>query len=196
MFADPNYSIQLERGFGETFQYLKEGWIALILVILAVRAGNGLYTCLVAVFAFLLVDDLFAAHSRAGEILGQALQLAPVLGLRARDMGELIVIGVAVVVLAIPIAVEFVRGDAQARSFWRSMVVLLVALAAFGVLFDAVHITLLSHPSWEAVLGTIEDGGEMIVMSLIFRLVFRAWHGSTRLLSEQHPATPSPALEH
>lgn len=195
MFADPNYSIQLERGFGETFQYLKEGWIALILVILAVRAGNGLYTCLVAVFAFLLVDDLFAAHSRAGEILGQALQLAPVLGLRARDMGELIVIGVAVVVLAIPIAVEFVRGDAQARSFWRSMVVLLVALAAFGVLFDAVHITLLSHPSWEAVLGTIEDGGE-IVMSLIFRLVFRAWHGSTKLLAEQHPATPSPASEH
>jgi len=110
-------------------------------------------------------------------------------------MGELIVIGVAVVVLAIPIAVEFVRGDAQARSFWRSMVVLLVALAAFGVLFDAVHITLLSHPSWEAVLGTIEDGGE-IVMSLIFRLVFRAWHGSTKLLAEQHPATPSPASEH
>ena len=91
-FADPNYSIQLERGFGETFQYLKEGWITLILVILAVRAGNGLYTCWVAVFAFLLVDDLFAAHSRAGEVLGQALQLTPVLGLRARDMGEFIAI--------------------------------------------------------------------------------------------------------
>ena len=128
----------LERGFGETFQYLKEGWIALALILVAIRAANGLYAGWAVLFGFLLVDDLFAARERLGKLIGFEFEFGRVLGLRPQDLGELIIIGLAVLVLGIPIAVDYFRGDFRARSFWRSMVPLLVALAAFGVLFDAI----------------------------------------------------------
>ncbi|MGH2381885.1 MAG: hypothetical protein ACRDG7_11790 [Candidatus Limnocylindria bacterium] len=181
VFADVNYSIGIERGFGETFQYLKEGWIALMLSVLAVRAANGLYAGWAVLFGLLLIDDLFAARERIGKIIGLELELSPVFGVRPQDLGELIVVGLAVLVLVIPLAADYLRGGPGARSLWRSMVVLLAALAAFGVVFDLVAVSLLSHPFWETVLGAIEEGGEMIVMSLIVRLVFDAWHGSTQV---------------
>ncbi len=168
----------LERGFGETFQYLKEGWIALALILVAIRAANGLYAGWAVLFGFLLVDDLFAARERLGKLIGFEFEFGRVLGLRPQDLGELIIIGLAMLVLGIPIAVDYFRGDFRARSFWRSMVPLLVALAAFGVLFDAIHVALRSDPSWDVIFGTIEEGGEMIVMSLILRLVFQTWHAS------------------
>ncbi|MFN2419640.1 MAG: hypothetical protein ABR593_12110 [Candidatus Limnocylindria bacterium] len=175
-FADLNYSIAAERGFGETFQYLKEGWIVLMFAVLGIRSANGMYASWTFLFGVLLVDDAFAARERIGKIIGLELDFASTFGLRPQDLGELIVIGLFAASFIVPIVVEYVLSREEARSFWRSMLWMLVALAAFGVLFDMIHITLLSHPVWENVLQTTEEAGEMIVMSFIVRFVFQAWH--------------------
>lgn len=175
-FADLSYSIGIERGFGETFQYIKEGWIVLMLVILAVRMRGPLYACWAALFGLLLADDLFIVRERIGMGIGLELDLGPLFGLRPQDIGELIVIGVFAALLVVPVISAQLLAGADARAFGRSMVLLVVAFVAFGGVFDMIHASVLSHPSWASVLGTVEEGGEMMVMSLIVRFVFQTWH--------------------
>jgi hypothetical protein len=175
-FADLSYSIGMERGFGETFQYFKEGWIVLMLVIIAVRMRGPLYVCWAAFFGLLLADDLFIVRERIGMGIGLELDLGPLFGLRPQDIGELIVIGVFAALLVVPVILAQLLAGADARAFGRSMVLLVVAFVAFGGVFDMIHASVLSHPSWASVLGTVEEDGEMIVMSLIVRFVFQAWH--------------------
>lgn len=175
-FADPSYSIGIERGFGETFQYIKLGWIVLMLVILAIRMNGFLYACWAAFFGLLLADDLFIVRERIGMGIGLELDLGPLLGLRPQDIGELIVIGVFAALLVVPVILAQLLAGADARAFGKSMVLLVAAFVAFGGVFDMIHASVLSHPSWASVLGTVEEGGEMIVMSLIVRFVFQTWH--------------------
>jgi uncharacterized protein with GYD domain len=58
---------------------------------------------------------------------------------------------------------------------------MLAALAAFGVGVDLIH-EMLPRGRWYDVVGIVEDGGEMVVMSFIVALVFasaaRAEHPS------------------
>ncbi|CAN5130511.1 hypothetical protein BH23CHL9_BH23CHL9_11050 [soil metagenome] len=120
-FADLSYSIGMERGFGETFQYIKEGWIVLMLVILAVRMRGPLYACWAAFFCLLLADDLFIVRERIGMGIGLELDLGPLFGLRQQDIGELIVIGVFAALLVVPVILAQLLAGADARAFGRSM---------------------------------------------------------------------------
>lgn len=175
-FADPSYSIGIERGFGETFQYIKAGWVVLMLAILAVRMRGLLYACWAVFFGLLLADDLFIVRERIGKGIGLEHDLGPLFGLRPQDIGELIVIGVFAALLVVPVLLAQILAGADARAFGRSMVLLVVAFIAFGGVLDIIHAAVVSHPSWANVLGTIEEGGEMIVLSLIVRFVFQTWH--------------------
>jgi hypothetical protein len=62
LFYDVNFSLQQEQGFAEVFQYLKEYWATLLLVILAVRTKNLLYVSWALLFGYFLVDDSFGVH--------------------------------------------------------------------------------------------------------------------------------------
>jgi hypothetical protein len=44
-------------------------------------------------------------------------------------------------------------------------------LLFFGVFVDMIHIVLLDH-AWTAVLGTVEDGGEMLAVSIAVWLTY------------------------
>jgi surface polysaccharide O-acyltransferase-like enzyme len=100
-------------------------------------------------------------------------------GLRAVDFGELAVTAFFASILFGVIGVAYYRSDHDARSFSRSMLLLLVALAVFGVVFDMVHV-MIKGPAWEFALEIVEDGGEMVVMSVIMRFVFQTCHTKSR----------------
>lgn len=178
-FTNPQFLITKDGGFGETFQYVKEGWLALMLLFLFVIAAEVVYAGWSLLFAYLLIDDLFQVHERLGwEISGYAGFL-PRFGLRGDDFGELIVTAFFASILFGVIGLACYRSDQDARTFSRSMLLLLVALAIFGVVFDMVHM-MMKGPFWEFGLGVVEDGGEMVVMSVIVRFVFQAWHVKSR----------------
>jgi hypothetical protein len=136
-------------------------------------------------FAYVLADDFFGIHERLGEGLAGHLGVLPMFGLRAVDFGELGVTAFAVVSLLGLIGVAHYRGDRDARSFSRSLLALLLALGFFGVLGDMVHAMVMKHPAWDFVLETIEDGGEMVAMSLIVWVVFHRWRSRWGAEEEQ-----------
>lgn len=180
LFADPTYSIAQERGFGETFQYLKEGWIVLMLGIIGATVRNRMFLAWGCVFGILLIDDLFILRERLGVGLAEASRLDPLLGLRPQDLGEVVVVGVLGLVVVAAIVIGYVRNSPAAQSFARTLGLLLVGLFAFGVVLDAVHVLVLSDPIWDGILGTVEEGGEMVIMSLVVAFVFRTWQSAAR----------------
>ena len=174
-FVGSWFSIGRERGFAESFQYLKEGWIVLMLLFLTLKQRILLYPAWCSLFAYVLADDFFGIHEQLGERLASHLGVLPMFGLRAVDFGELGVTAFAAVSLLGLIGVAHYRGDRDTRSFSRSLLALLVALGFFGVLGDMVHAMVMKHPIWDFVLEIIEDGGEMVVMSVIVWAVFHRW---------------------
>ena len=190
--ADPNYSIAAERGFGETFGYVKEGWIVMILAGLALVRERATYGAWAFLFGILMVDDVYGVRERIGVGIGQVLGLTPTFGLRPQDLGEVVVAALLGVAL-VPIVIAFRRSRGSARAFSMSMFVLLAALILFVVAVDVVH-ALTPLYSWsDAVFGTIEDGGEMVVLSLMLRVTFATWLGSAEGAAGlgEHPPEPA-----
>jgi hypothetical protein len=166
VLQDPRFSLDTDRGFAEVYQYLKEYWSALLLL----RAGLALRAPVLVVwavlFGYLMVDDAFMLHERAGEAIARRLPAAGALPLREQDVGEAVV-AAAVGVLALAavgLAHAWSAGPARAVS-WR-LLRLVGLLALFGVGVDLVH-ELLPPGSWHAAVTLVEDGGELVVMTAI-----------------------------
>lgn len=174
-FTDPQFSLTKERGFAETFQYLKEAWIATLLIRFTFRTPNLLYASWSLLFGYLLIDDLFEVHERLGARIAGHFGLPPMFALRPQDFGELAVTASAAVLFSVLIGVGHYRADPATRSFSRSLLGLLVLLVCFGVVVDMIHV-MIAHPVWTLALDIVEEGGEMIVMTVILWFVFRSVH--------------------
>ena len=118
-------------------------------------------------FLYLLIDDAFQVHELFGEYVAASLAISPALGLRVEDFGELIVSASAAVFLLGLIAAAYWRGSRAFRQASNHLFLLLLALAFFGVFVDMLHVAI--NMGWKInfVLGAVEDGGEMIIMTVI-----------------------------
>lgn len=159
------WSISQDRGFAEMFQYLKYIAICLALGQLFVRTRLRVMLGWIAVFAFLLVDDAGRIHERFGLAFAASTQLPDIFSLRARDIGELVFALLAGVIVLPLVLFGWLRGAPPARAISTDLALFLVALAGCGVGADLVH-RMLSMTPMDAVIGVLEDGGEMFVLSL------------------------------
>jgi hypothetical protein len=163
------FSIEADRGYAEVFQYLKEYWIALLLGFVALKKRLFPYLSWCVVFFYLLLDDSIGIHERAGFFLGQ-LGLFNQLYLNATDLGEVTASVMAASFLLFIIATAYRSGDRLFRQVSRNLIKMLVALGLFGVVVDLVH-NAVKFPVIQPLLGLLEDGGEMVVMSVIASFV-------------------------
>ena len=166
LFYDVNFSLQQEQGFAEVFQYLKEYWATLLLVILGVRTKNLLYVSWALLFGYFLVDDAFGVHEALGKQLGQTLGNLQLFGLHASDLGELFVSGFFGALFFIAIVVTYRMNDEEAKLFSQYLFTLLIILLLFGVATSMIK-RLSPDATWQFILGTVEESGEMLVMSVI-----------------------------
>lgn len=164
--ADERFSIAHDRGYGEMFQYGKLVWIILCFGYLTCRFRQPVFAILALFFLYLLVDDAGMIHEGGGEALVTNLQLQPALGLRAQDFGELIVTGLAAVMLLILGGLAYSFSDGAARRVTHLTLAGVLLLAFFGVVVDMLHVMVPTRVVG-GVLMLIEDGGEMMTMSLI-----------------------------
>ncbi len=96
------------------------------------------------VFGYVLIDDALSLHERYGTLLMRALPLTPVSGLRAQDVGEVLVwAGVGVLPGALMTRAYRVGSPAD-RRYSRTLLALFCALVFFGGVVDTLHGTLLS----------------------------------------------------
>jgi len=137
----------------------------------------------ITLFLFLFLDDAFSLHERIGGQIKEGLGLERALGLRSQDYGELLFMGVARVVIFGGIILSYIKGSPKFKKFSADMIVLFIGLVFFGVFFDMVH-SLARHVQWlNIILGTIEDGGEMIIVSMM------TWYAIIQKNYNQHPDT-------
>lgn len=162
------YSIEQDRGYGEVFQYIKQFWIVGFLLVLMIRHVSLTNISWLLIFSYILLDDALSIHENFGLLASQALLFSDDLGLRPRDWGELFVTAMVGIVLLTPAMIAFARAGRSEKTHALAMAGLLGLLAFFGVFIDMVHI-LLGGDIW----GMVEDGGEMLVVSLTFYYVFR-----------------------
>lgn len=163
-----HFSLEMDGGYPEIYQYFKLFWIAACLATTLVRTRIWTLAGWALLFLFLLYDDFAQFHETSGFAISQQQQWQGVAGLRADDLGELAVaavVGAAVLAFA---AFAIWRGQQSSRRMARDLLCLVGLLAIFGVCVDMLHVVAyFRFPALSAELAIVEDGGEMMVMSLI-----------------------------
>lgn len=165
-----DFSLEQDRGYGEIFQYIKEYWIAILLGILARQRRSILYLGWSLLFVYLLFDDALSIHETLGHIIADKLSLSAAFNLRARDFGELLVSAFFGLFFLILIGTVYRFSESTSRKASKYLIKMLLALAFCGIAVDMAHMAIKSIPSFLLVI--LEDGGEMVVMSLIAWFVF------------------------
>lgn len=171
LISNEAFSLDKDRGYSEIFQYIKEYWIALLLSFLAVQKRTLLYFSWSLLFFYLLLDDATELHERFGFLISNRLNFTDMFSLRAIDFGELIVSAGAGLFFLILIGITHRFSDRSSRKTSKSLIILLFALTFFGVIVDMLHIVF-KTPLLDAIFVSIEDGGELMIMSLIVCFVF------------------------
>ena len=164
--STPWFSIERDLGPPEFYQYTKEAWIAVLLFSVSLKTNVRGYRLWGLLFLFLMFDDAWKIHENLGNFIASGLSFVPVsyLNLRARDFGELASAALTAIVFLPPLILNYVRGSSLYKKRNLPLLLLLGALAFFGVFVDILDRMM--------ELGRIEDGGEMVVMSLIAGYVF------------------------
>jgi len=176
LLADKVFSIQVDRSLGEAYMYVKEFWIGLMLLILAFRHREGLfvYGAWGLLFFYLLTDDMLSIHEELSYVITDAFQLQDMGMMSGRDLAELLFAGFKGGVSLLVFGLAYLKADAVRRLHTRYFLLLLLLLAFFGVGVDLLHMMFTDvGVITNALLAMVEDGGEMIVMSLIVWVVFQ-----------------------
>lgn len=174
------FNIEYDNGYAEVFQYVKEFWIILLLLYLSIKRSKFLYFSWALIFCFFILDDAFQAHEKLGgtifkpwlvDFFGRNSRF----GLKFKDYGELSVAVVAGTFFLALIGVSHYLSNDTTRKVSRHLFILVVLLSFFGVGIDMIHEHYWIHRSPTLVqnaLGLVEDGGEMLIMSIILWYVF------------------------
>jgi hypothetical protein len=165
------YSLATDRGYGEFFQYTKELWILTLFLVLGIKQRELLYIIYSVLFFYFLIDDSFEFHERFGAFLAEMLNFQPMLGLREIDFGELITTAFFGTLFLIAIAITHYRADVSTKMISQSIIIMVIILTVFGVGMDMIEI-LVKHPVINPILVIMEEGGEMLIMSVITWFVF------------------------
>jgi hypothetical protein len=91
LLGNPDLMLGMDGGYAEIFQYGKEFGILLVLLFGFLKNRTLILLGWQTLFVYLLLDDALRLHERLGKSLAAFLHLSPLAGLRARDVGELLI---------------------------------------------------------------------------------------------------------
>ena len=165
--VSPLFNIGRDMGYPELYQYLKEIWAAGLTALYFLRTRKIAFLAWALLIGMLFLDDSLAVHERLGHLFAVRLGLPDVAGIRGQDFGEIIAAGLMVVPFFLTVLVSHRWLSATQRFVSLGFFALIMALAFFGVLID-----LFVHKFQDHTLFFIEDGGEMIVVSLLAAFAF------------------------
>lgn len=168
----PPLSIGTDQGYAEIYQYIKFFWIIIVFAYIVKATKSSSYAAWIPVFTFFLLDDALSLHEKAGLYLSKFVSFNPIFNIKFHDIGEVIFEAVLGILLLIILARAYVRGSNTFKKVSIDITLFAVALVFFGVVIDLLHE---ATEVWKVVhfgVGTVEDGGEMVVTSLILWYVF------------------------
>ena len=166
-YGPKNFLVDADGGYPEYFQYLKYILIVLLAAYLAFFKKEYGYLSWLFLFFILLIDDAFQVHERFGHALADRFALSDAYGLRAIDYGELIYAIIVGGTLFWLMVLPFYKGSKAFRKTFIDIVILFALFLFFGIGIDMLHQLLIEIHMVSAVFALIEDGGEMITLSLM-----------------------------
>lgn len=167
------FSLKRDLGYAEFFQYTKFLWVIILLIYIIRKTGVWQYISWLAVFTYFLADDAFQLHENIGMSIAGNLDFVAPFNLRLQDVGELTVFAIAGMVLAALLAWSYWKGSQTFKNITIDLLILTAILAFFGIFVDAAEIGVDLGLFIKETLGLIDDGGELIVVSVMLWYVFR-----------------------
>jgi hypothetical protein len=167
------FSLKRDLGYSEFFQYTKFLWIIILLIYLIRKTGAWEYLAWLAVFTYFLADDAFQLHENIGRTIANSLGFTAPFNLRLQDIGELTVFAIAGALLAILLAWSYWKGSQMFRNISKDLLILTAVIAFFGIFVDAAEIGINLGLFIKETLGLFDDGGEMVVVSVMLWYIFR-----------------------
>lgn len=167
------YYIHLDHSYGEFYQYAKYVWIFLLIAFYAYENRSWRPAMWLPTIAFFFLDDTLEVHEQAGAWVTETFGLGPAFGLRAQDVGEVVFIGGAGLVILVPLVIGWIGADRRTRAIYWGFAGLVGILGFFGVVLDGVHMAVVDYPFLRAVLSLVEDGGEMLAVTLMVVFALR-----------------------
>jgi len=172
----PLLSISTDWAIAEMFNYLK--WVGIIAVLMLAyrRHSHLLLLVLTLVFWVILLDDSLQFHERFGEFLAVHLDLsaqAPKWQQAALEVVMFAVIGCASL---LAILIVWPRSPKELKLKLIPAAVIMFIIICFGLFVDFYHSTMPDGLA-KKIMGTVEDGGEMIGISgLLAYFASQFWH--------------------
>ena len=164
---NPELSVTKNFGYAETFQYLKAGFIASWFFLLAWRHKRPLFYCWAAIFSYILLDDSLEVHEYLGFMLSDFVTRNFEIGLGG-TFGELVVFGLFGLLLFVPLGWYFYKSkNRNLKIVSQDLFILFTGMMFFGMGIDVLHDFAPTGNILNGFLGLMEDGGEMIMMSMI-----------------------------
>ena len=162
-------AIGRDLGYAEIYQYIKEFWITTLLFLLAISRRQFIYLAWSALYFYFLLDDSFQIHEKIGRIIVRYFELEPLFEIRAQTIGSLAVSVLTGLILFSAISISYFFSNVQGKSTSKYLFVLTVGVVFFGVFVDTIHAAL---PGTISFWSLVEDGGEMLAMSIVVAYVY------------------------
>jgi hypothetical protein len=170
------FDISRDRGLGESFQYAKEFWIAILFLWFIFKRRKTAYTGWAVLFVYLLADDMISIHEKIGTVFIRIIGFSPFVAigknLRYQDVGEIGAAAALGLLFLSLLGFAYTRADQETRRTFHYLAGGLMLIVFFGVAFDFVHQLLGKSQIHIPGLTLIEESGEMLSMSLMCWYVY------------------------
>lgn len=166
------FNIEVDRGYAEFYQYTKLLWICALLIYLSFSRVSKHFFAWVCFFLYLLLDDSLKIHENGGGLIAEQLDIEPLFGLRLQDYGELGVAAIAGAILIVPLLWAYKCGSQKFRKISLDITILLSVFIFFSLFTDILHMAINWGDYVDFLFGIIEDGGELISISLVLWYIF------------------------
>lgn len=173
-------NIAFDFSLGELFGYAKWATIIVLLWIVSRRTKNPALLACAALFAVMLADDSLQIHERLGEVAVNAEAVGEASWANRQTLGEIAVWAVLAVLLIPVMLFGFVKST---RAQWvpaLRFLGLICLFVLFGGVVDSLHQPVANLPYGPQLADLVEDGGEMIVASLIVAHAVALWHATPK----------------
>ena len=189
------FKINRDWSFPEIFNYLKFLLITYLLYRTFAVIRQPVYMAWAFVYMVALLDDSLQGHEIFGDYFSNmigsitlfGIELDKEEGFRTQDVGELIAFATYGAVFAMVLAFGFLRSQALHRRIGLGFAILLGVLAFFGVVVDMLDRLIVSRTLGK-LASTVEDGGEMLAVSLTVALALIVYRRYGTKASRSNPA--------
>ena len=161
------FSLTRDRGYAEVFQYIKEYWLIILFIFLAIKQNLKIYSGWVFLAIYLLLDDALEIHENLGLVIAERLNYIYLFNLRPEDYGELTVFAIVGVGFFLWLSLSYRWANSRERKIFKDLIGILFGLAVFAVAIDTIHVFLDRYVFWKSTLAVVEDGGEHIMISIL-----------------------------